>query len=158
LDETEGTQEEIWQQNVGKLAKLTANWLVNKLLAIVSKETTDISIKDKITAENFAEFISLVYENKINSTIAQKLLETMWQTSKDPSVIMDEEDLGKGVAGDELGAIIDKIIQANPDQVANYKNGKTNLLQFFVGQVMRETKGQGDPQIIQDILNNKLSQ
>ncbi|MFA6215205.1 MAG: Asp-tRNA(Asn)/Glu-tRNA(Gln) amidotransferase subunit GatB [Patescibacteria group bacterium] len=153
LGETEGTEEEIWQKNKGKLSKLAANWLINKLLAITHK---DASAELKITPENFAEFITIVYQNKVNSTIAQKLLEKMHQTGKDPSVIMDEEDLTKSQDSGSLEIIIEKIIAANPKQVGQYKKGKTTLIQFFVGQIMRETKGQADPSQIKDILTNKL--
>ena len=79
LGETEGTEEEIWEKGKAKLAKLTSNWLVNKLLGIAAKEGRTIFNDDSnINPENFAEFITIVYQNKINSTLAQKLLEIMY--------------------------------------------------------------------------------
>ncbi|MFA6376242.1 MAG: Asp-tRNA(Asn)/Glu-tRNA(Gln) amidotransferase subunit GatB [Candidatus Paceibacterota bacterium] len=148
LNETEGTEDEIWEKNKAKLAKLTGNWLLNKLSAI--KQTHEI------TPENFAEFITLVYENKINSTIAQKVLEIMAQTGKDPSVIVDEEKLGQGAEPIDLEAVIDKIMAAHPAEVQQYKNGKTTLIQFFIGQAMRETKGAADPESLKKVLDHKL--
>jgi len=157
LGETEGTEEEIWQQGKAKLAKLTANWLTNKLLGIAAKEGGEtINADNNITPENFAEFITLIHQNKINSTIAQKLLEMMYQTGKDPSVIMEEEDLSGSQSDQDLEKIVDQIIKNNPAQVDQFKGGKEILLQFFVGQVMKETKGQADPQTIKDVLINKL--
>ncbi|MDX9892900.1 MAG: Asp-tRNA(Asn)/Glu-tRNA(Gln) amidotransferase subunit GatB [Patescibacteria group bacterium] len=158
LEETEGTDEEIWDQNKGKLAKLTANWLINKLLAIIYKANGDLVSSQEITPENFAEFISLVYQNKINSNIAQQILEKMCVTGKDPSVIMTEENFGTSQSQEDLEKVIDKIIADNPKQVEQYQAGKETLIQFFVGQVMRETKGQAEPNQTKDILTNKLSQ
>ncbi len=156
LGETEGTEEEIWQKGKAKLAKLTANWLINKLLALTFKEGRNINACQEITPENFAEFITIVYQNKVNSTVAQKLLEKMCQTGKDPSVIIDEEDLSKGTAEGEIEKIINQVIAESPKQVEQYKAGKETLIQYFIGQVMRLTKGQADPQQIKDILINKL--
>jgi len=156
LDETEGTSEEIWQNNKAKLTKLASNWLVNKLSALMIKDGKTINTCQEITPENFAEFITLLYQNKINSTIGQQLLEKMCQTGKDPSVIMEEEDLSKGQDEGELDSIIDQVIAQNPKQVEQYKAGKETVIQYFIGQVMKATKGQADPQSLKDILINKL--
>ncbi|MFA6254454.1 MAG: Asp-tRNA(Asn)/Glu-tRNA(Gln) amidotransferase subunit GatB [Patescibacteria group bacterium] len=156
LGEVEGTDEEVWQKGKAKLAKLTTNWLTNKLMAIVYKDGKDLVEIVNITPENFAEFITIIYQNKVNSTVAQKLLERMYETGQDPSDIMTEEDLGKSQTTDELDSIVDQIIAANPKQVEQYKAGKETVIQFFIGQVMRATKGQADPEMINDILINKL--
>ncbi|MFA5022116.1 MAG: Asp-tRNA(Asn)/Glu-tRNA(Gln) amidotransferase subunit GatB [Patescibacteria group bacterium] len=153
LDEVEGTQDEIWEKNKAKLAKLTYNWLINKLIALSYKDGKKINV----TPENFAEFITIVYQNKINSAIAQKLLEIMHTTGKDPSVIMVEQDLDKNVKSGDIETIVDRIIAQNPNQVEQYKKGKTTLIQFFIGQIMRETKGQADPEQLKNILTNKLN-
>lgn len=154
LEQTEGTEDEIWEKNKGKLAKLTSNWLLNKLLSALSKENKSLS---DVTAENFAEFVTMVYQNKINSSIAQKLLERMAQSGKDPSNIVEEENLSAGVEEKDLESIIDGIITASPKEVEEYKKGKTSLIQFFIGQVMRQTKGSADPENTKNILTKKLS-
>ncbi|OGY55845.1 MAG: glutaminyl-tRNA synthase (glutamine-hydrolyzing) subunit B [Candidatus Buchananbacteria bacterium RIFCSPLOWO2_02_FULL_46_11b] len=151
LDETEGTQAEIWEKNKAKLAKLAGNWLLNKLLAVSPQAL------ENVAPENFAEFITLIHGNKINSTIAQKLLEKMVQTKKDPSVILDEEGLDKGVEQKDIETIIDQIISQNQKEVEAYKQGKTTLLQFFIGQAMRQTKGQADPETLKNIITGKLN-
>lgn len=157
LGDAEGTEEEIWQKNKAKLAKLTCNWLINKLLAIIYKGGQEIS-EQKINPENFAEFVTIIYRNKVNSTIAQKLLEVMWQTGKDPSVILEEGDLGSSQTGEDLEKIIDQTIKENPKQAEQYRNGKTTILQYFVGQVMKQTKGQADPETTKQLLEKKLNQ
>jgi len=154
LGETEGTEEEIWEKNRGKLAKLTGNWLVNKLLTALSKEKKNLDI---ITPENFAEFITMIYQNKINSSLAQKLLERMVQTGKDPSNIIDEEGLSANVDEKGLDTIIDQIIAANPKEAVEYKKGKTSLIQFFIGQAMKQTKGSADPETTKNLIIKKLS-
>jgi aspartyl-tRNA(Asn)/glutamyl-tRNA(Gln) amidotransferase subunit B len=146
----EGTEEEIWEKNKAKLSKLSANWLINKLLAI-----TDLA-SEKITPENFAEFIKIIYQNKLNSALAQKLLEIMAQTGSDPSVVCEQENLTPNASDLDLNAVIDKVIIQNPKQVEQYKKGKTTLIQFFIGQVMKETKGQANPESIKDLLEKKL--
>nr|AQS29936.1 hypothetical protein [uncultured bacterium] len=156
LGESEGTEEEIWQKSRGKLAKLATNWLVNKLLGIAYKDNKDINNCQEITPENFAEFITLLYGNKINSTVGQKVLEKMCETGQDPSVILEEENLGGSQTEKELDKIIEEIIKNNPDQVTLYKKGKITVIQYFIGQVMRATKGAADPQTAKDILIHKL--
>ena len=149
----EGTKEEIWENNKVKLTKIAANWLINKLMPIA---TISDSTFVNITAENFAEFITLIYQNKINSTIGQKLLEKMNDSGKDPSNILEEEGFSQDQNAEELGKIIEKIVLDNPAQVEQYKSGKEAVFQYFVGQVMKETKGSADPNTTKDILINKL--
>lgn len=155
LGEAEGTEEEVWTANKGRLAKLTANWLLNKLVAIATKEDKTIYACQEITPENFAEFITLIHGKKINSTIGQKVLELMCQTGKDPSVIIDEEDL-TSEQDDNLDQIVDRVIKNHPNQVAQYKGGKETVIQFLIGQVMKETKGQAEPQTAKEALIHKL--
>ena len=156
LGETEGTEEEVWQKNKAKLAKLTSNWLVNKLLGIAYKGNKDINTCQEITPENFAEFITLIYGNKINSTVGLKVLEKMCETGNDPSMIVEEEDLGGTQTNEELDKVIDDVIKNNPEQVELYKKGKVTIVQYLIGQVMKQTKGQSDPQAVKDIIINKL--
>jgi len=156
LPEVEGSAEEIWEHNKGKASKLASNWLINKLMAIAIKENKEVHSNEQITPENFAEFITLVYQNKINSTVGQKVLEKMWQTGKDPSDILQEDGIGDAPNNDDLEKIIDQIIKDNPDQVKQYLEGKEAVLQFFIGQAMKQTKGQADPATTKDLFISKI--
>ncbi len=157
LETVEGSEEEIWQNNKKKLMKLVGGWLTSELFKLMNASNTPA--KDlKITPENFAEFITLIYQNKINSTAAQKILKLMFAKGSDPSHIMEEENLGQIDDSEELEKIVDQIIKDNPDQVAKYKSGKTNVFQYFIGQVMSATKGKADPKIVQELLNKKLKE
>jgi aspartyl-tRNA(Asn)/glutamyl-tRNA(Gln) amidotransferase subunit B len=155
LQTVEGSEQEIWQKNKSKLIKLVSGWLLSKLTPILTEKK--ISIKDMpISAENFAEFITLIYENKINSSTAQEVLGIMIVEGKDPSVIIEEKNLGQMSDSSEMEGIVQKIIDANMAQVEQYKVGKNSVLQFFVGMVMKETKGKANPQVITEMLKEKL--
>jgi len=155
LPTVEGDSDEIWEKNKGKLVKLVSGWLLSKLTPIlVEKNIATENIP--ITAENFAEFLALIFENKINSSAAQEILLIMVEERKDPSNIMEEKNLGQVSDEGELEEIVKKIIENNPSQVEQYKAGKEALLQFFVGQVMKETKGKANPGVAGKILKEKL--
>jgi len=151
----EGTKEEIWEKNKKKLNKLVANWIINRLLKLVSENNIEIS-KIKINPENFAEFIVLVYQNKISSKSAQQVLEKMLIKGGAPSHIIKEEGLEQVSNEGELTDIVEKTIKNNPQVVEDYKKGKSNALQFLIGKIMKETKGKANPQAIAKLLKEKI--
>jgi len=155
LPETEGTEEEIWARDGQKLAKIISNWLISRLFKHLNEEKTLIR-DSKITPENFAEFITLIYHQKINNLTAQKVLETMFKTGESPTAIVSQGDMGQMDDQEELNKIIDITINNNQKVVADYLAGKEVALKFLMGQVMKETKGQANPQIIEEILKKKL--
>ncbi len=151
----EGTKEEIWEKNKKKLNKLVANWIINRLLKLVSENNIEIS-KIKINPENFAEFIVLVYQNKISSKSAQQVLEKMFKSGTTPSHIIEEEGLEQVSNENELTDVVEKTIKNNPQVVEDYKKGKSNALQFLIGKIMKETKGKANPQAIAKLLKEKI--
>ena len=155
LEEAEGTEKEIWEQNKAKLTKLVSGWLINKLGGLINE--AQIEIKNlKISPENFAEFISIIYKGKIGSTAAQEILEEMFKTGIDPSHVLQDKNLGQIDNAAEIENLIKKIIKANPKQVQDYKKGKETLLKFFVGQVMKESKGRANPTLTEEIIKKEL--
>jgi aspartyl-tRNA(Asn)/glutamyl-tRNA(Gln) amidotransferase subunit B len=145
-----------WERQKKKLAKAAADWLVGELFKHLKCDK--ITIKDiKITPENFAELITLVYQGKIGSSAGQTILGQMYKKGGDPTQIM--ADLGLEQIDDkrELEKIIDEIIAKNPRQVEGYKSGKKNILQFFVGQTMSATKGKANPKVVAEILKKILT-
>ncbi len=139
------------------VARTVGNWLTSKLIGAMNE--TNITIETlAISPENFAEFIALIYTKKINSTNAQKLLIDMLSSGKnaDPTHIMEEK--GYGQVGDTavLESIVDNVITSYPDQVAQYRAGKTPLLQFLKGMAMKASEGSADPVVIEEILKEKL--
>lgn len=155
LEEIEGSEEEIWKKHKKKLVKSVANWIISRLLKLLNQENKSIE-ESKITPENFAELITLIYQKKINQNTAQAILEEMFLSGKDPSNIMEEKDLGQLGKSEDLEKIIGQVIRANPEIVEQYKKGKTAVLQFLIGQVMRETKGRADPKVVKEILVYRL--
>ena len=153
--DTSGTEEEIWERNKKKVVKLTAGWLVNKFLPLLAEKNIPL-MANKVTPENFAEFITLVYQNKINSAAAQIILNEMIVSGADPSHVMDDKDLGQMGADDDLGAVIKKVIAENTNQAVEYRAGKEPLIKYFIGAVMKETKGKADPKVAEDLLREHL--
>lgn len=137
--------------------KLATNYLLTELRKHLSKAGETIA-DIRITPENFAEFIAIVADGKINSSAAQIVLEEMYAGGdNDPSHIIERKNLVQMDDVSELGDIVDGVITANDKSVADYRAGKENALQFLVGQVMKETKGRANPQMVMDMLRDKLS-
>ena len=142
---------------LNKLTKLTANYILTELQRLLYKNGNLVS-ECKITAENFAEFITLIDEGKISSSGAQEMLAEMFTTGGDPSNILNEKGLGQISDESEIEKIIDEVIKNNPQSVEDYKSGKEVALKFLVGQTMKESRGKANPQIARDMLEKKLKQ
>lgn len=154
-EELEGSADEIWEHNKKKLTKLVASWLLNKLSAVLIEQHM-LWADLKITADQFAEFITLMYQKKLTSTSAQEVLRVMVDSGTDPAIIMEEQGMHQVSDEGALGEIIDTIINENPEEVKRYQEGKQELIKFFVGQAMKLSKGRGNPQTITELFNNKL--
>jgi len=146
---------DIPERAVDKLIKLTANYILTELQKLFSQSKSDIT-KCKITPENFAEFITLIYSGEISSSGAQTVLAAMFATGADPSHIIEEKKLKQVSNKEELQEIVKDIIENNPKPVADYKNGNEKSLQFLIGQVMAKTKGRANPQVAAEILKEKI--
>jgi aspartyl-tRNA(Asn)/glutamyl-tRNA(Gln) amidotransferase subunit B len=155
LREWTGAIGQSWENQEIKLAKMTANWISGELFKLLNESKTKIRAL-KITAENFAELISLVYQEKINSSSGQKILKIIFENGGDPSNIMDKLGLEQKNEENsvELQEIIKKIIVENNEQFQEYKNGKSALLQFLIGKVMAESHGKYNPKKIIEIINS----
>ena len=137
--------------------KTVANWLlgdISKTLNEKNLEPSDISV----SPEDLVALIALIDKGTISNTAGKKVLSIMFETGKTPDVIVKEEGLEQVNDGDALKAIVEEIIQNNPKSVEDYKNGKTNVIGFLVGQTMRASKGKANPQMlspmIKEILDN----
>ncbi len=144
------------RENLLKLIKLSANYLISDLQGLLSG-TTVIAKDFLITPDNFADFIGLIYDNKISSKIAKQVLAEMFKTGADPTHIIEEQDLSQVSDKSEIEKIVQEVIENNPKVVAEYKLGKTNAFQYLIGQVMAKTKGRANPQLVGEILKQKLT-
>ncbi len=139
----------------GRDAKMVANWVLNELLGVLNKDGKTLD-QSPITAAQLGGLIDLISDNTISGKIAKDVFAEMYATSKDAAKIVDEKGL-KQVT--DIGAIektVDQVIAANPDNVTAYRGGKDKLFGFFVGQVMKETGGKANPEIVNQILKDKL--
>jgi aspartyl-tRNA(Asn)/glutamyl-tRNA(Gln) amidotransferase subunit B len=140
--------------DAGKIAKLTANYILSELKKYLDEKTTIADLK--ITPENFGQLMSIIAAGKVNSTAAQMVLEEMVKTGADPEHIIAEKNLLQIGDVGEVENIVKEIISANAGPVEDFKSGKQNALQFLVGQVMKATKGRVNPQTAADLLKKYL--
>ncbi|NTV41465.1 MAG: Asp-tRNA(Asn)/Glu-tRNA(Gln) amidotransferase subunit GatB [Candidatus Moranbacteria bacterium] len=139
-----------------KAIKLAVNYLVSELRKHLAENKHDMRDM-KISPENYAELIGFVADGKINSSAAQTVLKEMYHTGGDPSQIIEEKNLGQMEDVGELESAVDKVLADNQKSVEDFKAGKENALKFLMGQVMKETGGKANPQVVMEILKIKVS-
>ncbi|MBU3965563.1 Asp-tRNA(Asn)/Glu-tRNA(Gln) amidotransferase subunit GatB [Patescibacteria group bacterium] len=142
-----------------KMVKLAANYLIGDIQYLLAQTKANISacrLADKISPENFAEFVIIVYEGKISTAAGKIVLFEMFATGGDPSNIIEEKGLAQESGEDALTLAVDEAIKNNPGSVGDYKAGKTQALQFLVGKVMKISKGKANPKIVIELLKKKL--
>ena len=135
-------------------SKLVCNWIVGELFSILNKDSKTIQ-ESPVTPENIGKLINLIDDGTITGRIAKDIFEIMIDSGDDPVSIVDSNDMRQVSDEGELDGIIEKIIQSNPDQVKSLEE-KPNLMGWFVGQVMQETKGKANPKTVNELLNKKL--
>jgi aspartyl-tRNA(Asn)/glutamyl-tRNA(Gln) amidotransferase subunit B len=142
--------------NISNNPKSSANWVMGDLAYILKNAGKDME-NCPIPAADLAELIQTIDSGKISGKIAKTVFEEMSHSGDKPSTIIDK--LGLAQVSDEasLAAIIDTIIAASPKQLAEYRSGKTKIISYFVGQVMKETKGQANPGVVNTLLQKKLA-
>ena len=136
-------------------AKTTANWIITEVLALANKKNIKVE-EYPVNFKNLQNLLSNVQSEVISSKQAKDVFERMWNNGEDAQYIIENEGMKQISDTDELNKIVDNIIKNNYKSVEEYQNGKDKLLGFFVGQVMKETKGKGNPKIVNQILKEKL--
>jgi aspartyl-tRNA(Asn)/glutamyl-tRNA(Gln) amidotransferase subunit B len=140
--------------------KGVSNWVMDSILRVMKDEKLDASLT--ITAwpcapEQLGALVRLIHDGVISGKIAKTVFEDMRASGKSPEAVIAERGLTQVSDEDALAAHIDHVIAANPDKVAEYRAGRDKLLQFFVGQVMRATHGKANPQVLNDLVKQKLA-
>lgn len=136
-------------------AKEAAKWVMGDLLGVLKAEGKEIE-ESPITAEHIGELAALVVKGEISGKLAKELFPKMLQTGDSPRAIMEREGLRSIGGGDELARIVGEVLANNPKQVEQFKSGKTAVMGFLVGQVMKATKGQADPAAVNAALQAAL--
>lgn len=136
-------------------AKLSANWVTGELMGLLKAAGKDIETSP-VSASLLGELVGLIAKGELTAKLAKEILPKMFETGDSARTIMDREGLKAMSNTDEVAAIIDQVLAANPKQVEQYKSGKTAVIGFLVGQTMKATKGQADPAVVNDLLKSKL--
>jgi aspartyl-tRNA(Asn)/glutamyl-tRNA(Gln) amidotransferase subunit B len=135
--------------------RAAANWILSELLRELKNTGVDIT-GCKIKAEDLGAMIRLIDDKTISGKIAKDVFVEMFATGKAPAEIVKEKGLIQITDVAEIERVVDEVIAANPKQVENYRGGKTALMGFFVGQVIKASGGKANPQAVNDILKKKL--
>lgn len=140
----------------GAEAKTAANWLMGEVSKHLNACSLDIR-SCPVPPANLAEMISLIDKGTISGKIAKTVFESMWNEGKTATVIIKEQGLVQMSDEGELGGIVEAVIAAHPQSVADFKAGKEKAIGFLVGQIMRQTKGRANPELVNRILKEKLA-
>ena len=126
-------------------------------MAILNKNNSEIK-DSKISSKDMIDLLSRLEEGSLSGPGAKKIIELCWLSNESIDVLIKKEGFDEVKGEDELLEIINKIIKDNSKQFEQYLNGKDKLFGFFVGQVMKETRGNADPKLVNELLNKKLKQ
>ncbi len=138
-----------------KNKKQAANWIMTTLLGMLN--TKGLRIKESpVTPENFSKLLLLIENGDINAGAAKTVFEEMVESSKDPADIIKDKGLEQVSDQAELEAMVLDIINENPEEITAYRSGKTKLFSFFMGQIMKKTRGKADPKIVTQLLKTNL--
>ena len=135
--------------------KLASNWITVELFAVLNKKNLSIS-ETPVSAKNLSALIKMINSGKISGKIAKYVFEKMQTGDKDPKEIVEKEGLIQQSDPKELEKIIVTVLSKNEDNVTQYKSGKEKLFGYFVGEIMKASKGKANPQVVNQILKSKL--
>lgn len=139
--------------------KAASNWMMGEIARILNDRGLEAEeiVNIKIKPNQLASLINLIDNKTISNTIAKQVFEEMFETGKDPEVIVKEKGLVQITDSNVIVEAVKQAIQNNPKSVEDYKNGKDKAFGFLVGQVMKITKGKANPQLVNEILKQELS-
>ncbi len=142
-------------QAQSKLYKLAANWVLGDLSAALNQDDVEIS-SSPVSASMLAGLLDRIEDNTISSKIAKEVFQAMWAGEGDVDAIIEAKGLKQITDSGEIEALVEQVVNDNPGQVEQYKSGKDKVFGFFVGQVMKLSKGKANPQQVNDLLKDKL--
>jgi aspartyl-tRNA(Asn)/glutamyl-tRNA(Gln) amidotransferase subunit B len=137
--------------------KAASNWIMGDVLKAINEQKLDIR-NFSVSAANLAKLINLIKENIISGKIAKEIFPVMLQERKDPEIIINEKGLKQITDTSEIENVVDKIVESYQDEVKQFLEGKEKVIGFFVGQVMKETKGKANPKLVNEALRKKLNE
>lgn len=135
--------------------KLVSNWIMGDVLRRLNEEEAEIDSL-KFDAKALADLITLVKDGRINNNTGKRVLRDMFETGKNPKDIVKEQGLIQISDESELEGIVDTVLDENEQSIIDYKNGKDRAIGFLVGQIMKKTRGKANPQLVNELLLNKI--
>jgi len=135
--------------------KAVSNWLMNDVLRLIREKGVSAGAL-RLTPAHLARIIDLVSSRQITASTGKELLEQVETSGRSPDQLVQEQGLAQLSDETALRQLAEAVMQANPQQVAQYRGGKATLLGWFVGQVMRQTGGKADPQLARKTLQELL--
>jgi len=136
-------------------AKLAGNWILSELLYLLKETNKEIS-ETPVSARNLAELVTLISRGTASGKMGKDILAEMFSTGKRAGEVVATKGLEQINDPEKIAAVIREIMAANPKQVEQYRKGKTATFGWFVGQVMKATRGQANPQLLQEVLKKEL--
>ena len=137
--------------------KLAANWIMGELSAFLNKENLSI-LETKVDSINLGNLLSRIEDSTISGKIAKEVFEEMWNSKKSPDEIIEEKGLKQVTDSSEIEKIINQVLEQNQSQLEQYKSGKEKLFGFFVGQVMKASRGKANPEQVNKLLEERLKE
>ena len=141
---------------VCKESKLAANWVMGDFSAFLNKDNKDLA-ESPVSAEMLGGMLNRITDNTISGKIAKTVFEAMWAGEGDVDTIVEAKGLKQVTDTGAIEAIVDEVMANNTGQVEAYKSGKEQLFGFFVGQVMKASKGKANPAMVNELLKTKLN-
>ena len=139
----------------GRDAKLAANWMTVELFGALNKEGKTLA-ESPVSPAALGALVGLISDGTISGRIAKDVFAEMVETGGDPAAIVEEKGLKQVSDSGAIETMIDDVLAANQDKVEEYRGGKDKLFGFFVGQVMKASKGQANPGMVNQLLKSKL--
>ena len=139
-------------------ARTVSNWMLSELLRVQHENhMNQQTLGARIPPDHLAQLLGQIKDEKISGKIGKDVLDIMAETGKAPAQVIEEQGLVQISDTGELEGVVDGILAEHPDDVAEYRAGKTKLLGFFMGQVMRATQGKANPKMVNELLRKKLA-
>ncbi|APG28895.1 aspartyl/glutamyl-tRNA amidotransferase subunit B [Syntrophotalea acetylenivorans] len=136
--------------------KLCSNWVMGEVQRALNDNGLEIN-DCPVTPQLLAGMLKRIDDNTISGKIAKKVFDAMWKSGKDADTIIEEQGLKQVTDLSAIEPLVDEVLAANPGQVAEYRGGKEKLLGFFVGQIMKASKGKANPATLNELLKKKLA-
>ena len=135
--------------------KHTANWITGELTAALHRAGLEIT-DSPIGPEDLATLVTRIVDGTLSGKMAKEIFDAVWRREGDPDSVIAKRGLAQITDADAIDALVDEVVAAYPEQVEQFRAGKTKVLGFFVGRIMKMTRGQANPKLVDQLLRRKL--